>query len=121
MDYQLTIDGVAADMSWERSDSIINNLWLSLMVPLGGFFAAPAFGSRLHLLRREKLTPRTVALARQYCLEATRWLIDLGRATQIEVEAIADHTAATGRVLLKISAVQADGRTVTFSTFIEVV
>lgn len=44
-------------------------------------------GSRLWLLSREKLIPRTVERAREYAREALQWLIDDGVASRVEVEA----------------------------------
>lgn len=42
-------------------------------------------GSRLWLLSREKITPRTIARAREYSREALQWLIDDGVATRVDV------------------------------------
>lgn len=44
-------------------------------------------GSRLWLLQRAKLTPDTVARAREYAEEALRWLVQDGVAARVEVEA----------------------------------
>ena len=43
-------------------------------------------GSRLWLLARSKQTQQVVNRARQYCIEATRWLIDDAIASSVEVE-----------------------------------
>lgn len=43
-------------------------------------------GSRLWLLRREKITQSTINRAREYAQEALQWLIDDGVATKITVE-----------------------------------
>ncbi len=42
-------------------------------------------GSRLWLLRRAKLTNETIVKAREYVLEATRWLIDDSVASTVNV------------------------------------
>ncbi|MDO9235954.1 MAG: phage GP46 family protein [Aquabacterium sp.] len=44
-------------------------------------------GSRLWLLSRAKLTPETVAQAKEYAEEALRWLVDDGVAARVEVQA----------------------------------
>lgn len=44
-------------------------------------------GSRLWLLAREKLTPRTVTRADEYAREALQWLLDDAVASRVEVEA----------------------------------
>ncbi len=119
MDFKLTTDGLTADMTWDKADSILNNLWLSLAVEQGTFFARPSFGMRS--LRGEKLTARTVELARQYAVEAVQWVIDIGRATDINIQAEADKSSATGRIELLVAATQADGRQVSFEKFVEVV
>lgn len=43
-------------------------------------------GSRLWLLKRAKMAQSTLTLARDYCLEATRWLIEDNIATRVDVE-----------------------------------
>jgi phage gp46-like protein len=42
-------------------------------------------GSRLWLLRREKLTTQTIARAQEYCREALQWLLDDKIASNVEV------------------------------------
>ena len=121
MDYKLTIDGIEADMTWEKADSILNNLFLSLMIPRGAFFLDKEFGSRLHLLKRAKNTENTAALTREYALEATQWIKDAGRANSIAAYTQIDKSQDTDRLKLLVEAVQADGRKVTFETFLEVI
>lgn len=43
-------------------------------------------GSRLWLLRRAKMTDDTIAKAREYVIEALRWLVDDNVASSINVE-----------------------------------
>ena len=42
-------------------------------------------GSRLWLLRREKLTQVTIARAVEYCREALQWLLDDGHCSAIDI------------------------------------
>jgi phage gp46-like protein len=121
MDYKLTIDGIDADMTWEKADTILNNIYLSIMIPRGSFFQNTDFGSRLHLLQRGKNTENTASLAREYALEAVSWLKDAGRAEKIDVYTQIDKSQDMHRLGLLVEAFQADGRQVTFETFLEVV
>ena len=41
-------------------------------------------GSRLWLLRREKLTQETINRAHEYIAESLRWIVQDGRATQVD-------------------------------------
>ncbi len=58
---------------------------------LRGYWADPymttgAMGSRLWTLKRSSLTAATRQRARDYCLEALAWLVELGIATEIQIE-----------------------------------
>lgn len=122
MDFAINLNAGLPEMTWDRSDgTIFNNIYLSLMIPRGGWWFNPEFGSRLHELGREKLTPRTERLARDYTREALQWLIDAGRATAVAIDTEIDRTQTTGRLKLIIAVTQADNRTVTFDTFVGVV
>lgn len=57
-------------------------------------------GSRLWTLKRSALTNETRQRARDYCLEALRWLEELGIARSVKVE-----TEVEGRGLLKIGVI----------------
>lgn len=52
-----------------------------------GWWADPTLGSRLWLLKRAKLTPKTLGTARRYVEEALQWLVDEGIASRVEVTA----------------------------------
>ncbi len=106
-------------MSFDEAADIGNNIYLSLAVEKGAFFHNPAFGLRRR--GRLKNTETTAGLIRQDYLEALRWLVDTGRAKSVEVFVERDRTQDLGRLKVLIEAVQADGRTVTFTTFKEVV
>jgi phage gp46-like protein len=125
MDFALTIDNQAgiADMTFEQATggNLANNVYLSLMVKRGSFFQNPDFGSRLHLLQREKNTPRTEALAIEYCKEALAWLIETGRVSKFEYFTERDKAQVLERLKIIVVATKADGDTVSFATFVEVV
>jgi phage gp46-like protein len=104
----------------DRSDgSILNNIHLSMAVERGSWWFNPDFG--LRSLARMKNTDKAARLVREYIKEALQWLLDTGRATNIDITVTRDSSVVTGRVLAHIVATQADGRTVNFSKYIEVV
>lgn len=123
MDFKINIEqgtGLGA-MTFEKADTIMNNVYLSLMVRRGSFFQNTDFGSRLHLLKRAKNTEKTAALAVEYCKEALQWLLNIGRATKINVYSERDRLQDLNRLKLLIEVTQADGRQLSFQTFTEVV
>jgi phage gp46-like protein len=123
MDFMLQIDnrtGLAA-MTADETETIMNNVYLSIMVEQGSFFYDPQFGSKLHLLKREKNTDRTARLAEDYCREALQWLLDQGKTTQNDVYAERDLTQNINRLKLLVQVTPIAGPPVQFQTFIPVV
>jgi phage gp46-like protein len=121
MDFAIAIDGSQGSMTFEPVETILNNIYLSLMVERGSLFVNPEFGSRLHLLKRAKNTVNKESLAREYCREALKWLLDTGRAMDIQVESERDRKQDLNRLKLRVIVTQSNGRTVTFERFVEVV
>ncbi len=121
MDFSLIIDNQTgtADMSFDQCTNLLNNVWLSLTVIQGTWFHRPTFG----MPRRERLknTPQTARLIRQDCLQALQWLLDTGRATNIEVLTERDRSQDLNRLKIAVQVQQADGRSISFTTFREVV
>lgn len=105
-------------MTFEPAEDIFNNIVLSWTIRRGAFFAAPWFGNRFHLLKKN--TARTEALAEEYGREALAWLLETGRASNIRVTARRDMTQDRNRMMLWAEGTQADGRVVTFERFVEV-
>lgn len=72
------------------------------------------FGSRLWLLRREAMTPLTIARAREYAEEALAWMVEDGVAVRVQVTA---ERLGKSSLLLRVFAYQRDGsvRELTFS------
>lgn len=124
MDFAVAIDNRTGTgrMTFERATTLMNNIYLSLMVRRGSFFADPGFGSRLHLLQRAKNTDMTARLAMDYCREALQWMIDEGRVKTVEVYAERDRTRDINRLklLVEVTPVNRDAP-VPFAIFIEVV
>ncbi len=123
MDFKILTDDDATvgQMTFDPAGDIMNNVYLSLVVKRGSWFQNPEFGSRLHLLQRAKNTEKTAALAEEYCREALQWLLDNGRATRVDVHTERDRSQDLHRLKLLVEVTQADGRTVSFDRFVEVV
>jgi phage gp46-like protein len=123
MDYAITIDnqtGLAA-MTFDKAVTIMNNIYLSLTIQQGSFFADPYLGSRLYLLQRSKNTETTARLAVDYCREALQWLLDTKKAIAIDVYAQRDTTQNINRLKLLIEVTPVSGPIVPFAIFIDVV
>jgi phage gp46-like protein len=124
MDFAIIIDNQTGvgQMTYEKATTLMNNIYLSLKVGRGSFFADTNFGSRLYLLRRSKNTPVTMQLAIDYCKEALQWMIDSGKAQLVNVYAERDRTQDLHRLklLIEVTPMNSDVP-VAFSIFIEVI
>jgi phage gp46-like protein len=116
MDFAIAISGADGQMTYEAVTDLANNIWLSLFTKRGSFFQDPGFGSRLYLLRRQKNTAQKAALAKSYCQEALQWLLDSGRAVDINVLIEEDQTDVC-RLNAQIGCTQANGQEITFGLF----
>jgi phage gp46-like protein len=123
MDFAITIDSAGlGQMTFDKATTIMNNIYLSLVVARGSFFADTSFGSRLHLLQRAKNTDTTMRLAVDYCKEALQWMIDSGKASKVDVYAQRDRQQDLNRLKLLIEVTPYSGaEPVAFTTFIEVI
>lgn len=99
------------------TEEIGNNIYLSLMVGKGSWPFAPSFGSRLHLLTREKALERMERIAKEYCEEALKWIIDQGRAEKIDVTTELDKDGMGMKCLIEATQ---QGRKVTYEHFVKV-
>jgi phage gp46-like protein len=117
-DLKINLVGGLPELALEAEDTIRNNIYLSLAIRKGTWWHDPGFG--LDWSPRQKLTSRTPALLRERCLEALKWILDIGRAKSIEVTTERD-TKNRRRINVLVEAVQADGREVTFETYTEVI
>jgi len=120
MDFQLLYDTRtgAIDQTFEQAGDILNNIIISLAIKKGSWWHDPAFG--LTDRPRLKNTPATARLVKQDMEQALQWIIDAGRATSILVETWRDDNDRH-RLNILITATQADGRAITYTTFKEVV
>lgn len=90
VDFELTTTESGLEFSFAQGDALRNNVLLSLLVQRGTLISATWFGSRLHTILY--VAPQSVELARDYCQQALRWLIDLQRVVSVEVTVEADTT-----------------------------
>lgn len=119
MDFAIAMQEGQAAMTFEPASNIFNNVYLSLTIKQGAFFAAPGFGNRFHLLKKN--SARTEALVEEYGKEALKWLLDTGRAESVKVYAQRDTLRDTTRINLLVEVVQVNGQLVRFEHFVEVV
>ncbi len=86
LDYQLTINDTGpAIVSFNCTDSLANNLLLSMTVKKGSFFLDPGFGSRLHEICTT--SENDLQLSIKYAEEATVWLVRTKKVESIKVSA----------------------------------
>ena len=115
MDFQVnTINGIG-QMTWNKNTDIRSDVYFSLMIKRGSWFADTSFGCRLHEIK--KLTDSNLLLAHQYVLEALNWLIQTGRATTISAVATkADYN----KISIDIQVQQANGIKLFYKIFSDV-
>jgi phage gp46-like protein len=100
----------------ETTDTLLNNIFLSLNMPRGSWWFNQQFGSRLHELNREKDVARVEMLARKYAEEALQWLLESGRAAAVEAATV----RVSGGLLLTVTVTPAAGESVNFEKFVPV-
>lgn len=85
---------------WERDLGIGTSVHLALATEQGSHVPDPTFGSKLHLLRGEKLLTTLNATAVAYAREALRRLERAGRIRELKITA--DREATRGFLVLLI-------------------
>lgn len=120
MDFQLAYNNQtgAIDQTYDQAADILNNIIITLGMKKGSWWHDPQFGVTDR--PRLKNTPATARLIQQDIEQALQWIIDAGRATSITVETWRPENDRH-RLNVLVTATQADGRTVTYETFREVV
>lgn len=120
MDFQLAYDSQtgAIDQTFDQAGDILNNIIITLSIKKGSWWHDPNFGVTDR--PRLKNTPASARLIKQDMEQALQWIIDAGRAKSIEVATWRDENDRH-RLNVLITAVQSDGRIVTYTTFKEVV
>jgi phage gp46-like protein len=92
LDLQITLKDGIVDILPFGAAQPVNAAALSVLIPRGGWWQAPEFGSRLHTLLRSKMTANLAETVKNYLIEATGHLTETGLASRVDVE-----TTATGR------------------------
>lgn len=120
MDFKITTSQGIGQLEFVKNTDISTNIWLSLNVDYGKFWANPTFGNKIYMVR--KVTDSNVLLAKQYVEEALNWLLQIGRATSIVVLAEKDTDPRNqGRINIKVEARQPDGLIVTYNQWYRVI
>ncbi|MCF7963966.1 MAG: phage GP46 family protein [Methylobacter tundripaludum] len=101
----------------DPSGGLLNAAIIRILTPLGGYWAEPQLGSRLHELLREKDVQRVGKLARQYAEQALQGMVDDGRLTGVEVLVDQPHD---GRLRMAIELLAATGQRWGFEYFVRV-
>ncbi|MDF0604636.1 phage GP46 family protein [Neisseriaceae bacterium TC5R-5] len=101
------LDPTTGDYTGSTTNTLANAVYLRLMTPLGGWWANPNFGSRLHLLTRSKDTNQIDLLACQYAEQALAPIRQDGRARRISVDA---QRPNNGQLLLLIEVEETGGQ-----------
>ena len=91
-------------MTWDRNTDIRSDVYISLAIKRGSWFADPNFGSRLSEIK--KVTDNNLLLAHQYALDALQWLRQTGRATSITAVAT---KGGYNQIDIDIQVVQSNG------------
>ncbi|MEO2217328.1 phage GP46 family protein [Chromobacterium vaccinii] len=100
------LDPITGDYAGGSTDTLANAVYLRLMTPLGGWWADPTLGSRLHELSRSKDSSRIDLLACQYAEQALQPLLQDGRASRVQVSS---QRQGPGRLLLTIEVAETGG------------
>lgn len=86
MDLRLdTYPDGTADIFPEGIEQPVTATALSVLIPMGGWWQSPDFGSRLHTLKRSKLTANMEGIVRNYLLQAVKWMTDSGLASNVSL------------------------------------
>lgn len=112
----LTFDPKTGDLAAgviSMGDALLNNVCLSLSVPMGGWWAAPKFGGA----RPAKL-PSNAKTVEGYCRGALEWITATGRARTIDITAELDK--ANCRVNCLISVTRNDGSKLDYTHYVRV-
>jgi phage gp46-like protein len=126
-DFGLMVDPLTGEVDFEydpvKKDFVIiddcrNNLILSVMISKKSYFAALDFGSTHRDIKKQ--TAGVAGDIKRRIESAVKWIIDAGRCTEITVIAEEDRNDM-GRINIELNALQANGLTIPFTTFVRVI
>lgn len=115
--FSLTFENGQPVMGYDRADTIIQNIWLSIFVKQGSCWAAPFLGSRLYKIK--KLTPTSDIEGRAYIDEALKWILSSGRARDLNVTC--EINAGENRLDILVTGHKGNNDNIKFDTFYKVV
>ncbi len=120
MDFTITpnSDGTPADMSYDMSSGLFNNVYLSLSIAQGSWWFNPSFG--LKKRGAMKNTPATASLLQGDYQLALKWLLSSSAATSIVVTPMAVPEDPF-RLQIQSVVTAANGDVVTYSKYVRVV
>lgn len=119
LDFKLTFDSDGIlEFSYDKVDDFRNNLILSVEVPLEKYSLNRTFGSKVAKQSGKKNTLSTEEEIKQDIVNSAQWIIDIGRFTNIDIEA---EKVNPHRINVDVLGTQANGITVPYSTFVEVI
>jgi phage gp46-like protein len=117
MDFKVNLTHGFGHMVFEKNTDIGTDLYFSLMIKKGSWFANPDFGCELYKLK--KVTDGNLLLAKQYVLSALDWLKTTGRAKSIKADVKKD-LFKTNQIDIIIEVEQANGVKLFYEMFDDV-
>jgi phage gp46-like protein len=109
------------DLQRDPGDGLANAIYLRIVTPIGTWWADPTVGSRLHELQRAKATSDVLQAAQLGARQALAPMIDDGRLASVDVDTeIRNMADASRAVALRVTAVAANGRVITFNHHVQV-
>lgn len=105
------------DYDGTQVTSLENAAYLRLTTPLGSLWHDKTFGSRLHLLSREKDVARVRQLGEAYVREALQPILDDRRALALQVAAVRRDR---GFIVVEGALTDANGNAVPLNTWVPV-
>lgn len=107
----------SASMTWDKSENIVNNVWLSLNTEQGSQFNNKSFGLKLSDIK--KISANNIDLIYKRVAQALEWIKTLGRAKSIIVK-VEKNLFNVNRIDYQVEIVQSDGIPITVNNFITV-
>lgn len=114
MDFIITSTNSVAQLTFAKNTNIATDIFCSLSVRPNSFFQNPTFSNRLFTIK--KITDANILLAKQYIEEALKWLLQLNRATSIDV-IVEKDSKDVNRLNIRVTAVQPNNVTVYYEQF----
>lgn len=99
------------------TDTILEEIKMSLTVAKGSFFKRPEFGHRFRELRNARCSETTRKKCEAYAKEALQWLVDYKHLRTLSTTAT---IVKDGVISVWVEGVLYTGKTVSFKRFVEV-